>query len=485
MKNKLIKNIVLLLIGSFFIFFSNGKYNFALAAWLFPIFLLQVSRKEKKIYSLLVIPLLCGSAFLFSFWYTFSNPTSILFYIPAIIGFFIGLLFYVDRLLYDRINEFKATLILPILYTSFDFLSNLFNPLGTMGVLGYSQYEFLSFSQLASITGMWGLTFMITWFGSVVFWCIENYNNRETITKGITIYLSILIPILVYGGIRLAIPLDNKTVKVSGIHTHDKNEGEKILETLYRNDTINFKKMNNKVIQDLTEKSKIEAKSGVKIVVWSENSFLALKEDEDSLMNALKKFSKQNQIYLVVTPYIINRGSKSENKTLLLSPSGSIILTHYKYGGNFLEGTVEGNKIIKTVKTPYGNFNSIICWDGDFPSIVKQAGLENTDILFIPASDWKEVNPLHATIAVFRGIENGCSIVRQTRNGLSFMTDPRGKIITKMDHFETNSWIMSGQVPNKKMWTLYPIIGDLFGWLSILGFLFLLIKSLSKNITRK
>lgn len=481
MKNKLIKNIILLLIGSFFIFFSNGKYNFALATWLFPIFILQVSRKEKKVYSLLVIPLLFGLAYLFSFWYTFNNPTSFLFYIPAILGFFMGLLFFIDNLIYPKIKGFKATLILPILFTSFDFLSNLFNPLGTMGVLGYSQYEFLSFSQLASITGMWGLTFMITWFGSVVYWCIENYTNQETIRKGIAIYLSILIPILVYGGIRLAIPLDNKMVKVSGIHTHDKNEGEKILETLYRKDTINFQKMNNKVIQDLIEKTKIEANGGAKIIVWSENSFLALKKDENSLINKLNKVAKENQIYLVVTPYIINNGTKSENKTLLLSPKGTIIATHYKYGGNILEGTLEGSKRIKTVNTPYGNLTSIICWDGDFPSIVKQVGTENTDVLFIPASDWKEVNPLHSTIAIFRGIENGCSVVRQTRNGLSFMTDPRGKIMTKMDHFEANPWIMSGQVPNKKMWTLYPIIGDLFGWLSILGFLFFLIKSLAKK----
>ncbi|WP_310555649.1 hypothetical protein [Flavobacterium sp.] len=168
MQNKLLKNIVLLLIGSFFIFFSNGKYNFALAAWIFPIFILQVSRNEKKMYSFLVIPLLFGLAFLFSFWYTFNNPTSILFYIPSILGFFMGFLFFIDTLIYPKIKGFIATLTLPILFTSFDFLSNLFNPLGTMGILGYSQYEFLSFSQLASITGMWGLTFMITWFGSVV-----------------------------------------------------------------------------------------------------------------------------------------------------------------------------------------------------------------------------------------------------------------------------------------------------------------------------
>lgn len=163
----------------------------------------------------------------------------------------------------------------------------------------------------------------------------------------------------------------------------------------------------------------------------------------------------------------------------MFSPNGDLVASHYKYGGNFLEETVEGNKIIKTTKTAFGNLTGIVCWDGDFPSIVKQVGKENTDILFIPASDWEAINPLHSIIGAFRGIENGCSVVRQTRNGLSFMNDPRGKTITQMDHYQTNSWTMTGQVPNKKIWSLYPLIGDLFGWLSIIGLLFFLIKTLA------
>lgn len=478
MKNKFLKTFVLLLIGLFFFYFSNGKYNFALGAWLYPIFILSVSRKGKKIYSYFIIPVLIGLVSEVSFWYTFDNPTSFLFYIPFFVGLFTGFIFLVDRILYSKINGFMATLIFPLTYTTFDFCTHLFNPLGTTGILGYSQFDFLSFSQLASITGMTGLTFMITWFGSVVYWLIENYNDKKMTSRGIAVYLSVLLPILIYGNIRLTLPLENGTVQISGFHTHDRYQGGLIMENLYKNDTTTFNIENNKILEDLSKKTEKEAASGSKIIVWAENSFYILKDGEEKVINQLKTIAKQNKIYLWATPYILNKTSKSENKTLLFSPNGDLVASHYKYGGNFLEGTIEGNKIIKTTKTTFGNLTGIVCWDGDFPSIVNQVGQENTDILFIPASDWQAINPLHSIIGAFRGIENGCSVVRQTRNGLSFMNDPRGKTITQMDHYQSNSWTMTGQVPNKKIWSLYPIIGDLFGWLSIVGLLFFLIKTL-------
>jgi apolipoprotein N-acyltransferase len=481
--NKRIKIIILLLIGLFFLYFSNGKYYFSLASWLFPIFILQISRNEKKIYSALIIPILAGIVSQFSFWYIFDNPKSVMFYIPFFMGFFTGLLFFIDRLMFPRIKGFMATLIFPLAYTAFDFLSNLYNPFGTTGILGYSQLEFLSFSQLASITGMWGITFMIAWFGSVASWFIDNYRNTKATKKGVLIYLSIFLSVLVYGSLRLAMPLENGAVKVSGMHVIKKSEFGDVIRTLHRKDTLGFKKKNDEILKELITKTTLEANAGSKIIMWSEGSFVILKNDEELLVSKLKETAKQNNIYLFATPVILNTniGAKPENKTLLFSPSGNLVSTHYKFGGNFLEGTVEGNKIIKTNNTPYGNLSNIICWDADFPSTIKQIGKEKTDILFIPSSDWFEVSPIHTTPAVYRSIENGCSMVRQTQDGLSNMTDPRGKTITEMHHFNTTSWTMTGHVPTKRIWALYPIIGDLFGWLSFIGLLFFIIKPFIKK----
>lgn len=503
MNDKTTKNIVLLLLGAFFIYFSNGRYSFAWAAWLFPVFFLQVSRQEKRVYSYLVIPILVAVCCQLAFWkFTYDNTSSILFFLPFILGLPMGLLFFFDAILYSKHKGFAATLIFPLLYTSFDFLLNLLNPFGTLGILGYSQFDFPAFSQLAAITGMWGLTFMITWFGSVVYWFNQNISHYSKALKGLSIYFAFLIPILVFGGIRLSLPGADQSVKIVGIHTHDKRvEGNKMNEYLEKKDTVNFKILSDTIISRLTHETIRQAQAGAEIVLWAEISSKILKRNEDSLLNSLKNIAKQQRIYLIATPYIISPNSpleytpdatensrnvpqtadsKPENKILIFSPKGELVLTHYKYGGNFMEGTLQGDKIIKAIDTKYGKLSAIICWDGDFPSIVKQVGKLDTDILLVPASDWEQIDPAHAIVTVFRGIENGCSVIRQTRNGLSIMTDPRGKILSQMDHFKNTSWVTVGQVPNKKWFALYPIIGDLFGWLSLLGLLYIIISSFTK-----
>ncbi len=485
-RNKLprtINTFTLLLVGAILLYLSNGTKFFFIATWLFSVPFLLVSRREKRLFSFLVIPLIFGIISQLSFWkFTYDNSRSFLFYIPFFAGIYYGFVFYIDAIVYQKIKGFAATLIFPLAYTSFEFLLSLFNPFGTAGLLGYTQLDFLAFSQLASLIGMWGMTFMITWFGSVLCWLFDNHFNRKKRVIGGLIYFSLLALILVYGVVRISMPLQNSYVKISGIHTHDKVvEGEKMNLVLSKKDTTRFKDISNSIISRLIEETKAEAKNKSKIIVWSEISTLILDKDEDSLVNVFRTLAKEEKIYLLTNPFSIATNSAiSENKILFFSPDGELVSKHIKYGGNFMEGTLEGNKSINTIASPYGNLSSLICWDADFPSIVKQVGKSNADILLIPASNWKEIAPLHTNVAVFRGIENGCSILRQTRNGLSIITDPRGKIISQMDHFTTNSWIMSGNVPNKKIWTLYPLIGDLFGWLAIVGFVCLLLWSLNK-----
>jgi apolipoprotein N-acyltransferase len=72
-------------------------------------------------------------------------------------------------------------------------------------------------------------------------------------------------------------------------------------------------------------------------------------------------------------------------------------------------------------------------------------------------------------MAVFRAIENGVSIVRQADNGLSMATDPHGRVLAQVDHFTSSERVMVAQVPTQGVSTLYPVVGDMFGWLSIVG----------------
>ena len=90
-------------------------------------------------------------------------------------------------------------------------------------------------------------------------------------------------------------------------------------------------------------------------------------------------------------------------------------------------------------------------------------------LLLIPAADWQAISPLHTGVAQFWGIENGCSVVRQTLSGRSVMADQYGRIITQMNHFNTNRWVMQGQVSTQSVGTMYGWLGDWFAWLCLAG----------------
>lgn len=72
-------------------------------------------------------------------------------------------------------------------------------------------------------------------------------------------------------------------------------------------------------------------------------------------------------------------------------------------------------------------------------------------------------------MASFRGIENGFSIVRTTGHGLAAAFDYQGRTLAAADYATTRQTMIS-YVPTHGVKTVYAVIGDLFAWLSMAGF---------------
>lgn len=468
-----LKKIIALILGIIFLFFSNGRWFFPLAAWLYPLFMLYFTRRTKPIAGYLAVMAAAAVCCQISFWkFSSSDPQNPLFYLPALMGIIIAFPFLLDRLLHNKFNGIFATLVFPFAYTTVDFIYGSLSPFGSTGVLGYSQYGILPLIQIVSITGIWGLTFLITWFGSFVNWVIAKMSNLQKIKKASLIYSAVMILVLLYGSVRLIIPEPEGTVKISGIHVYDLRAAEgQELWAAADNDWEKYREMCTSITDRLFEATVREARVGSKIIEWSEVSPPVAKEDEASFVDRASRISSEEKIYLVVSPYVDHKNpeEKDENKLMIFDPSGKVILSHYKYGGNFIEGIVKGDEIIRTALTPYGNLSGVICWDQDFPNTIRQAGQKGVDIMLAPTADWAEIDPIHTVVGVFRSIENGYSLVRESIDGLSIITDSKGRTLASMDHFTSSEWTMSAQVPIKGTFTLYPYIGDLFGWLSITG----------------
>ena len=78
-------------------------------------------------------------------------------------------------------------------------------------------------------------------------------------------------------------------------------------------------------------------------------------------------------------------------------------------------------------------------------------------------------------MAAFRAIEQGHSVIRSTRFGLSAAITPYGEMVAQMSSFDKNDKIMIAELPVKGVTTVYSVIGDTFIYLCtgfVLAFFF-------------
>jgi apolipoprotein N-acyltransferase len=96
----------------------------------------------------------------------------------------LGLIPYViDRIYYRRFGSSAwLTFVYPIAATAMDYFSSNGSPFGSFGAVAYSQRDFPAVMQIASVTGLWGITFIISWFASLTnhLWD-SGFNSRASL----------------------------------------------------------------------------------------------------------------------------------------------------------------------------------------------------------------------------------------------------------------------------------------------------------------
>jgi apolipoprotein N-acyltransferase len=235
-----------------------------------------------------------------------------------------------------------------------------------------------------------------------------------------------------------------------------------------------FKELNRRQLLQV----RAMAQDGAQIVVLQEVAVQGLEEEVTTMLTEAANLAQEESIYLVLPTAMIIPDGKDHNVVYIIDPNGDIVLEHYKYGGAFLEGSVAGSGDLQTVETPYGKWSAVICWDADFPATVRQAGVQDVDLLLLPSNDWFGIRDVHPGMATFRAVENGVPIFRQTGRGVSSVIDAYGRVINRVDMYEEDPSLWGGvqmvDVPFGSVSTLYPRIGALFGWATVVAFIGLL-----------
>jgi len=467
-----------LLLGMLLSLFSFGYWVIPLAAWLTNIFSLRFLRTQPlwRGFGLMVVFAMAVNAYAGADMIPMPFPLSIgLIALQVLLG---SLPFLADRWLVPRLPGFAGTLVLPLAATAWEFLNLTNSPLGSFGSVAYANYGNLPLMQLVSITGIWGITFLMYWCASMANWAWERAFEPRRIWRGVGAYTAIFALVLIYGNARLLFTTEPtpQTVRMAGITLTTKPLAE--LFAIYERDVAAFRAETGAIHEQYLAATEREARAGARLVNWPEGAGIGLAADVEALVQQGQNLAQAEGIYLAMPTFKLfpDEQRPAENRLYVADPKGNIVVDHVKYGGNYLEGTLLGDGNLQTVATPLGLLTGVICWDADFVGTMRQAGQRGVDLMIVGANDWRGINAVHAQMAVFRAIENGMALFRQASNGTSIAVDPYGRVLTSLDYFITSEQVIVAQMPiNAGVTTIYSRIGDSLGWATVIGFVIMLV----------
>jgi apolipoprotein N-acyltransferase len=343
--------------------------------------------------------------------------------------------------------------------------------------------------QLASITGIAGITFLVTWFGSTISWAWDLGFDWTLIRGGLLIYGVVWSLVMLFGGARIAFTKYQKTVRTAAIGWPEKIMNRDQMMGLFTSILVAGQvddKQRDKMgqLQEyFLDTTRREARAGVKIIVWPEINLIILQEDEATFLDRARGLAREHDLYIVMGMGVLRPGHPKPlvNKSVLVEPGGEVAFSYLKsrpVPGPEAMYQERGDGQIPTYDTEFGRLAAPICYEMDFPAFIRQVGQAKADLLLVPASDWAPIKKLHHIMAVFRAVENGTSMLRATRWGWSSAVDPLGRQLAIMDDLVSPQQVMVAHLPTYSTRTIYAWIGDLFAWVCAASLVGLVIRAL-------
>ena len=377
----------------------------------------------------------------------------------------------------------------PFLWVALEYARSLTQFAFPWELLGYSQYLKLPLIQIADVTGVYGISWLIVLF-NVAIVCFLLYTTRQTWNKKVVsirlVYVFLgsviffFVVFLTYGivkiyGINQTIQASDKQMKVAVIQGN-------IDQAVKWDEKFRTQTIQKYIIASLSENNR-----DADLIVWPETAVPIYIQQETTLSKTLKSFIDNQSSAFLIGGLRYDRSElgqwKFYNSSFLLEPQKTNWQTYDKthlvpYGeyipfqvvfpflkkfvqgvGNFSEG-----KAIEPLKWDQWAIGSQICYEILFPSISRKLVQKGADVLVNITNDaWyghSSAPYQHFSMIVFRSVENKRSLARSANTGISGFVNPYGKIISSSEIFTDAN--LNTNLPVLHNLTFYCQFGDIF-----------------------
>ena len=341
-------------------------------------------------------------------------------------------------------RAWRAVLLPPLIWVAFEYLLKMTSPYATFGSFAYTQMDCLPVVQIASLTGIYGISFLVLLAPSAL------ASRRWRVMAAVAVVIAAGAGFGAWrlhtggeGGVRVAL------IASDAPQDHWAQNEQEALAILSRYAT------------------QVESVHRADIVVLPEdigpvpNS--ALGEARAILSDAARRAGVEAVAGLRVgqTPPMLN-------EALVFRPDGAVAATYEKHHLiPVVEDGIVAGRQIATLPGRHGLQGVQICFDLDFPALSREYGRRGVGLLLVPAFDFNVDGWLHGRMAMLRGVEDGFAVARAARNGLLTLSTSRGLVTLERATSPTGFVVAEGAIPEEHSDTLYTKAGDWFAWLSI------------------
>ena len=330
---------------------------------------------------------------------------------------------------------------------------------GAFGFFSLSRTQWLNIPilQMASFTGMYGVTFLILLVNCALAYAIIHYKETKHISKQAIAVLLIFGIIFTCGWISIPKSTTGDTTVVII------QAKPQVMET----------KHVNELYVNLSEYS---LRYEPKIILWSFWTNYEPVETVGPFARDYVDFSKEHNVYLIGLEEIVYPNGKIEHCTMSY---------HFI---NLFDGFIpfDLNKILPKIHgfdTRFGKLGMLLCMESSSTIPARQLVEDGTQFIVVTSSDRPVIGAFPGLIGgnvVYRAVEHRIYTALFYESEGSIIVDPYGRIISDIT---PEPEIVAGKISFTNETTFYTKYGDVFGW-TIVG-LSLVLVGYNSHLKRK
>jgi apolipoprotein N-acyltransferase len=469
-------------VSGFLLTASMPGFDVPYVGWiaLVPLLVVLLNADAKQVY-----PLALPFGIIFSIgvhnWYPNIFPPALGYFLIIAVGAFYASMLQLGTWLYSRLPNAIKILAFPVAWSAIEFVKYIL-PVAEdwwFVLLADSGWRFPSALQILSVTGVFGLSFIVMLVNVAIAILLIKDSGTSRRASLIALGLSALI----VGAGAISIPQPKNTFKVAVVT-------DMVYQLPIMQGKGNFAglltktpELSQALFDNAAELTRQVAAEKPAFVVWSEIGFTTI--DDKNFIGQLGALASETNAYFTVdtnwkTP------TNLFNTALLVAPDGTEVGRRAKINIVSEEadaGITPGALDFPVFDTQYGKASVAVCWDVHRLWIIRELARSGAQMILLPMdNDFNGVAtfpPFHSADAVFRATENHLAFGLGTVNGLSLVIDPYGRITAEGKVNERGAAVGETFVVNDR--TIYTRFGDWFGWTMVATLIGLIAISVLKK----